>query len=212
MCYLYKRVLSVILFLLRLSNRHTNNYISFKLVPTNVSTDIRVSNATNDTLSVQWSYETVQNRPAQYFIVTATRNDTNITEATQRLDVLFWADDVFRITLTGLKEFKWYIVRVAAGNLMGLARYSDMLVLNQTLEGGKIMWRFVRSQETLLTSGVSCLLCEFSICFLKKIILYPTSDAMDFLYIQDGGRFLVSFSFIVLQRFRNCSYRMLSKI
>ena len=81
----------------------------------------------------------MQDRPAQYFIITATRNDTNITEATQRLDVLFWADDVFRITLTGLKEFKWYIVRVAAGNLMGLARYSDMLVLNQTLEGGKIM-------------------------------------------------------------------------
>ena len=81
----------------------------------------------------------MQDRPAQYFIITATRNDTNITEATQRLDVLFWADDVFRITLAGLKEFKWYIVRVAAGNLMGLARYSDMLVLNQTLEGGKIM-------------------------------------------------------------------------
>jgi hypothetical protein len=108
-----------------------------KLAPTNVSTDIRVTNATNDTLSVEWSYQTVLSKPAQYFIITATRNDTNITEATEWLDVLFWPEDVYWITLKGLKEYKWYIIRVAAGNLMGLGPYSDMLVLNHTSEGGK---------------------------------------------------------------------------
>ena len=44
---------------------------------------------------------------------------------------------MFSITIEGLKEYKWYIVHVAAGNLKGLAPYSDMLVLNHTLEGGK---------------------------------------------------------------------------
>jgi hypothetical protein len=88
-------------------------------------------------LSIEWTYNTVHSRPAQYFIITATRNDTNITEAYGRLDVLFWTEDVFSITIEGLKEYKWYIVHVAAGNLKGLAPYSDMLVLNHTLEGGK---------------------------------------------------------------------------
>ena len=50
---------------------------------------------------------------------------------------MFWPSDVFWITLKGLQEFKWYIVRVAAGNLMGLGPYSDMLVFNHTLEGGE---------------------------------------------------------------------------
>ena len=131
MCFSYHYIITV------------NNYLFFKLVPTSLSTDIRVNNATNDTLSVEWSYQTVHSRPAHYFIIIATRNDTNITEATERLDVLFWTDDVFRITLIGLKEFKWYIVRVAAGNLMGLGPYSDMLVLNHTLEGGETMSEFI---------------------------------------------------------------------
>jgi hypothetical protein len=88
-------------------------------------------------LSLHWSYNTLYSKPAQYFIVTATRNDTNVTVARERLNVMFWPSDVFWITLRGLQEFKWYLVRVAAGNLMGLGPYSDMLVLNRTLEGGE---------------------------------------------------------------------------
>lgn len=86
---------------------------------------------------VEWRYFTAHDKPAQSFVITATRNDTNITEASQVLDVLFWSEDVFWITLKGLKEFKWYIIRVAAGNLMGMGPFSYQLILGQTLEGGK---------------------------------------------------------------------------
>ncbi|XP_028396320.1 uncharacterized protein LOC114520285 [Dendronephthya gigantea] len=103
--------------------------------PTNVSTDITVVNATNDTMSIHWSYDTIHSKPAQYFIITVTRNDTNVTVAIERLNVLFWFEDVFWIIVKGLKEYKWYKIRVAAGNIKGTAPFSDMLVLNHTLEG-----------------------------------------------------------------------------
>ena len=76
-------------------------------------------------------------RPAQYFIISATRNDTNITATSVRLDVMYWPENVYWITLNGLQEYKLYLIRVTAGNAMGRGPESEILVLNRTLEGGE---------------------------------------------------------------------------
>lgn len=52
-------------------------------------------------------------------------------------DTYGWPGVVYQYTVEGLKEFKWYDVRIAAGNVAGMAPFSYVPVINRTLEGGE---------------------------------------------------------------------------
>lgn len=110
----------------------------FDTVPLNLASEARTLVVQNDSMVIQWRYITSVERPSQFFIITATRVDTNVTEVEEMFDTMFWREDAYQYTVRGLKEFKWYDIRMAAGNPAGMAPFLVDQVTNRTLEGGKI--------------------------------------------------------------------------